>query len=63
MKLPSLSLKRSLDITIKNSISRINKLSLKDSQSLKEEYKEWFDAIEKGSNHPHVLYINHINPN
>ena len=57
MKTPSLSLKRTLDITMSDTFQRINKLSKKDCQALKEEYKEWLDAREFGGNHPHVLYI------
>ena len=34
----------------------------KDSQSLREEYKEWLEACEEGHKQPHVLYMNQIKP-
>ena len=62
MKTPSINLKRSLDITIKDTYQRIKKLSKKDSQALREEYKEWLEVEEKDKKHPHVLYINQLRP-
>ena len=61
MKSPSINLKRSLDVTMKDIYRRIRELGEKDSQSLIEEYKEWLDASEGGDLHPHVLYLNQIN--
>ena len=60
MKIPSISLKRTLDVTIKDNFRRIKELGEKDSQSLREEYKEWIEASECGNKHPHVLYMNQI---
>ena len=59
MKIPSISLKRTLDVTMKDTFRRIKELGGKDSQALREEYKEWIDASEGGSKHkhPHVLNI------
>ena len=37
---------------------KINELGSKDSQALREEYKEWLEAGEVGNKHPHVLYMN-----
>ena len=41
---------------------KINELGSKDSQALREEYKEWIEAGEVGNKHPHVLYTNLIKP-
>ena len=63
MKTPSISLKRTLDVTIKDTLVSINKLGEKDSEALRDEYKEWLEACEGGNKHPHFLYMNHIKPN
>ncbi|WP_269624982.1 hypothetical protein [Prochlorococcus marinus] len=47
---------------MKEAFRRIQELSEKDSQALREEYKEWIDASEGGNKHPHVLYMNQIEP-
>ncbi len=62
MKTPSITLKRSLDVTMKGVYLKINQLSGKDSQALRDEYKEWLEASEVGTNHPHVLYVNELKP-
>ena len=62
MKIPSISLKRTLDVTMKDTFRRIKELGEKDSQALREEYKEWIDASERRSKHPHVLYMNQLEP-
>ena len=62
MKIPSISLKGTLDMTVKDTFRRIKELDEKDSQALREEYKEWIDATEGGNKHPHVLYINLLEP-
>ena len=62
MNLLSISLKRTLDVTMKDTYLRIKQLDEKDSQALREEYKEWIEAIECGNKHPHVLYVNQMNP-
>tara|TARA_Y100001968_G_C19351454_1_gene714870 strand:+ start:789 stop:983 length:195 start_codon:yes stop_codon:yes gene_type:complete len=63
MKTPSISLKRSLDVTMKDILLKINESCDRDSQALREEYKEWLEASEEGKQHPHVLYINNIKIN
>ena len=60
MKIPSISLKRTIDVTMKDTFRRIKELGGKDSQALREEYKEWIDASEGLSIHPHVLYMNQM---
>ena len=62
MKIPSISLKRTLDVTMKDAFRRIKELGGKDSQALRKEYREWIDASENGSKHPHVLYMNQMEP-
>tara|TARA_B100000214_G_scaffold259846_1_gene191783 strand:- start:692 stop:886 length:195 start_codon:yes stop_codon:yes gene_type:complete len=63
MKTPSIILKRSLDVTMKDTFLRIKELGDEDSQALREEFKEWIEASEGGIKHPHVLYINQIKSN
>ena len=63
MKIPSISLKRTLDVTMKDTFRRIKELGEKDSQALREEYKEWIEAIEEENKHPQVLYINQMKTN
>ena len=63
MKTPSISLRRTLDVTMKDTFQRINELGDKDSQALREEYKEWIEASEGGNKQPHVLYLNQMKPN
>ena len=60
MKAPSISLKRTLDVTMNDIYVKIEELGNKDSQALREEYKEWLEAGEVGNKHPHVLYMNLI---
>ena len=62
MKIPSISLKRTLDVKMKDTFRRIKELSEKDSQALREEYEEWIEASEGRNKHPHVLYVNRIKP-
>ena len=62
MKIPSISLKRSLDLTMKDAFRRIKELGEKDSRARREEYKEWIDAGEGGNKYPHVLYMNQLEP-
>ena len=62
MMTPTISLKRTLDVTMKDTFLRLKELGVKDSQALREEYKEWIEASEGGNKHPHVLYINQMKP-
>ena len=63
MKTPSISLKRTLDVTMHDIFLKIKELDDKDSQALREENKEWLEASEGGNTHPHVLYMNQMKPN
>ena len=49
-------------MTMKDTYLRINELGKKDSQALREEYKEWIEASDGGNKHPHVLYMNQMKP-
>ena len=62
MKIPSISLKRTLDVTMKDTFRRIKELGEIDSQALREEYKEWIDASEGENKYSHVLHMNQMKP-
>ena len=61
MKIPTISLKRALEVTMKDAVKRINELDGLNEKALKEEYKEWIEASESSKDQPHVLYANLIN--
>ena len=61
MKIPTISLKRTLEVTMNDASKRLMELDGLDKKALKEEYKEWILASEGSQNQPHVLYANQIN--
>ena len=61
MKIPTISLKRTLEVTMNDASKRIMELDGLDKKALKEEYKEWIQASEGSKEQPHVLYANQIN--
>ncbi|WP_269624328.1 hypothetical protein [Prochlorococcus marinus] len=61
MKIPTISLKRTLEITMNDASKRLMELDGLDQKALKEEYKEWIQASEGSKDQPHVLYANQIN--
>ena len=61
MKIPTISLKRALEVTMKDAVKRINELDGLNEKALREEYKEWIEASEGSKEQPHVLYANQIN--
>ena len=61
MKIPTISLKRTLEVTMKDALKRINELDGLNEKALREEYKEWIEASEGSKDQPHVLYANQIN--
>ena len=61
MKIPTISLKRTLEVTMNDASKRITELDGLDKKALKEEYKEWIQASEGSKDQPHVLYANQIN--
>ena len=56
MKLPTISLKRTLEVTLNDASKRLMELDGLDKKALKEEYKEWIQASEDSKDQPHVLY-------
>ena len=61
MKLPTISLKRTLEETMNDASKRLMELDGLDKKALTEEYKEWIQASEGSKDQPHVLYANQIN--
>ena len=61
MRLPTISLKRTLEVTMNDASKRLMELDGLDKKALKEEYKEWIQASEGSKDQPHVLYANQIN--
>ena len=61
MKLPTISLKRTLEVTMNDALKRLMELDGLDKKALTEEYKEWIQASEGSKDQPHVLYANQIN--
>ena len=61
MKIPTISLKRTLEVTMNDTLKRLMELDGLDKKALKEEYKEWIQASEGSKEQPHVLYANQIN--
>ena len=61
MNIPTIFLRRALNITMKDTYNRMSELNSLDRQSLYEEYREWIHASEGNKDHPHVLYTNQIN--
>ena len=61
MKLQTISLERTLEVTMNDASKRLMELDGLDKKALKEEYKEWIQASEGSKEQPHVLYANQIN--
>ena len=61
MKLPTISLERTLEVTMNDASKRLMELDGLDKKALTEEYKEWIQASEGSKDQPHVLYANQIN--
>ena len=61
MKLPTISLKRTLEVTMNDAPKRLMELDGLDKKALKEEYKKWIQASEGSKEQPHVLYATQIN--
>ena len=61
MNIPTISLKRTLEVTMNDASKRLMELDGLDKKALKEEYKEWIQASEGSKEQPHVLYANQIN--
>ena len=61
MKLPTIRLKRTLEITMNDASKRLMELDGLDKKALTEEYREWIETSEGSKDQPHVLYANQIN--
>ena len=61
MKIPTISLKRVLEVTMNDVVKRIKELDGLNEKALRDEYKEWIEASEGSKEQPHVLYANQIN--
>ena len=61
MNIPTISLKRTLEVTMNDASKRLMELDGLDKKALTEEYKEWIQASEGSKDQPHVLYANQIN--
>ena len=61
MNIPTISLKRTLEVTMNDAVMRLKELDGLDKKALREEYKEWIQASEENKDQPHVLYVNQIN--
>ena len=61
MNIPTITLKRTLEVTMNDAKKRINELDGLNKKALTEEYKEWIEASEGSKDQPHVLYANQIN--
>ena len=61
MNAPNISLKRSLEVTMNDAVKRLKELDGLDQKALRDEYKEWIEAIDNNKDQPHVLYANQIN--
>ena len=60
MKIPTISSKRTLEVTMNDTSKRLMELDGLDKKALKEELKEWIQASEGSKEQPHVLYANQI---
>ena len=61
MKIPAISLRKTLEVTTNDSLSRLKELDGLDKKALTEEYEEWIQAGEGIKDQPHVFYANQIN--
>ena len=61
MNIPTIRLKRTLEVTMNDAVMRLEELDGLNKEALREEYKEWIQASEGNKDHPHVLYANQIN--
>ena len=60
MKKPTIIFKKTLEVTLNDTLIRLNKLEGIDKKVLREEYKEWINELEDSNTQPHVLYANQL---
>ena len=61
MKIPTISLKKSLKATMNNTAKRLEELEGLNKKALIEEYSEWIESTGGSKYNPYVLYLNQIN--
>ncbi len=61
MKIPTIRLRKTLEVTMNDTSKRLMELDGLDKKALRDEYKEWIEAIDNNKDQPHVLYANQIN--
>ena len=61
MKIPTITPKRALEVTMNDASKRLMKLDGLDNKAFKKYNKEWIEASEGRKDQPHVLYANQIN--
>ena len=61
MKFPNIRLKKTLEVTMKDAIKRLDILEGSEKKALRDEYREWIEASDTKNEQPHVLYANQIN--
>ena len=61
MKIPTIRLRKTLEVTMNDASKRLMELDGLDKKALRDEYKEWIEAIDNNKDQPHVLYANQIN--
>ena len=55
MNIPTISLKRTLEVTMNDASKRLMELDGLDKKALTEEYKEWIQASEGSKDQPHFF--------
>ena len=61
MNIPTISLKKTLEVTMNDALTRLEELDGLDKKALRGGYDEWIQAREGNKDQPHVLYANQIN--
>ena len=61
MKIPTIRLRKTLEVTMNDTSKRLMELDGLDKKALRDEYKEWIEAIDNNKDQPHVRYTNQIN--
>ena len=61
MKIPTISLKKTLEVTINDALKRLTELDGLDKKALTEKDKDWIQVSEGIKAQPHVFYANQIN--
>ena len=61
MKIPTIRLRKTLEVTMNDTSERLMELDGLDKKALRDEYKEWIESIDNNKDQPHVRYANQIN--